>query len=77
MVLKRFASLDLIHPSSQARGHDNLSCLEFDKGIDDRTEIEESFSNEQLLAMEAHLPWYADFVNYWHAMCYPLSLVLN
>ena len=32
---------------------DHLSCLEFDKGIEDCTEIEESFPNEQLLVMEA------------------------
>ena len=43
---------------------DHLSCLEFDKGIEDRTEIEEWFPNEQLLAMEALFPWYAYFVNY-------------
>ena len=43
---------------------DHLSHLESDKGIEDYTEIEESFSNEKLLVMEAHLPWYADFVNY-------------
>ena len=42
----------------------HLSRLEFDKGIKDHIEIEESFLDEQLLAMEAHLPWYADFVNY-------------
>ena len=28
---------------------DHLSCLEPDKGIEDRTEIEESFPDEQLL----------------------------
>ena len=43
-------------------GH--LSRLESDKGIKDHAEIEESFPDEQLLAMEAHLPWYVDFVNY-------------
>ena len=43
---------------------DHLSRLESDKGIEDRTEIEESFPDEQLLAFEAQLPWYADFVNY-------------
>ena len=43
---------------------DHLSCLESDKGIGDRTKIEESFPYDQLLAMEAQLPWYADFVNY-------------
>ena len=42
----------------------HLSRLESDKGIEDRTEIEESFPDEQLLAMEAQFPWYADFVNY-------------
>ena len=51
------------------RGNENvvayhLSHLESDKGIENRTKIEESFPNEQLLAMEAHLPWYVDFVNY-------------
>ena len=43
---------------------DHFSHLESDKGIEDHTKIEESFSNEQLLVMEAHLSWYADFVNY-------------
>ena len=43
---------------------DHLSRLEFDKGIEDLIEIEESFPDEQLLAMEACLPWYVDFVNY-------------
>ena len=47
----------------------HLSRLESHKGIEDRTEIEESFPDKQLLAMEAHLPWYA--------MCYPIGLVLN
>ena len=51
------------------RGNENvvanhLSFLESDKGIEGHTEIEESFPNEQLLVMEAHLPGYADFVNY-------------
>ena len=51
------------------RGNENvvanhLSHLESDKGIGDRIEIEESFPDEQFLAMEAHFPWYADFVNY-------------
>ena len=43
---------------------DHLSRLESDKGIEDRTKIEESLPDEQLLVMEAYLPWYADFVNY-------------
>ena len=43
---------------------DHLSHLEYDKGIENRIEIEESFLDEQLLVMEAHFPWYADFVNY-------------
>ena len=43
---------------------DHLSRLEFDKGIEDPTKIEESFPDEQLLVMEAHLPWYVDFVKY-------------
>ena len=43
---------------------DHLSCLESNKGIKDHTEIEESFSDEQLLVMEAYLPWHVDFVNY-------------
>ena len=43
---------------------DHLSRLESNKGIEDRTEIEVSFPDEQLLAMEAHLPSYAGFVNY-------------
>ena len=43
---------------------DHLSCLEFDKGIEDCTEIEQSFPDEKLLAMEAYFPWYVDFVNY-------------
>ena len=40
------------------------SHLESDKGIEDFTEIEESFPDEQLLVMETHLPGYVDFVNY-------------
>ena len=43
---------------------DHLSHLESDKGVENRTEIEESLPDEQLLAMEAHFPWYANFVNY-------------
>ena len=43
---------------------DHLSRLVSDKGIEDLTEIEESFLDEQLLVMEAHLLWYAHFVNY-------------
>ena len=42
----------------------HLPHLESNKGIGDRTKIGESFPDEQLLAMKAHLPWYADFVNY-------------
>ena len=43
---------------------DHLSRLEAGKGIEDPAEIEESFPDEQLFVTEAHLPWYADFVNY-------------
>ena len=43
---------------------DHLSRLEFDKGIEDPTKIEESFPDEQLLVVEASLPWYADIVNF-------------
>ena len=43
---------------------DHLSRLESDKGIEKCTKIEKSFMDEQLLEMEAHLSWYADFVNY-------------
>ena len=43
---------------------DHLSRLEADKGIEDPAEIEESFLDEQLFVTEAHLPWYADFINY-------------
>ena len=43
---------------------DHLSRLESDKRIEDCTEIEESFPDKQLLAMEAHFPCYVDFVNY-------------
>ena len=34
----------------------HLSRLESNKGIEDPTEIEEFFRDEQLLVMEAHLP---------------------
>ena len=44
--------------------NDHLSHLEADKGIENPKEIEESFQDEQLLAMETHLQWYANFVNY-------------
>ena len=53
---------------------DHLSRLESDRGIEDPTEIEESFSDEQLLVMEAHLPWYVDFVNYLACNVLPLGL---
>ena len=43
---------------------DHLSRLESDKGVENHTEIEESFPDEQLLVMESHFPWYAYFVNY-------------
>ena len=51
------------------RGSENvvayhLSRLESNKGMEDCIEIDESFPNEQLLAMEAYFPWYADFANY-------------
>ena len=42
---------------------DHLSRLELDKGIEDPTEIEEFFPDEQLLAFKANLPWYANIVN--------------
>ena len=53
---------------------DHLSRLESDKGIENLTKIEESFSDEQLLAMEAQFPWYADFVNYLACNVLPLGL---
>ena len=53
---------------------DHISRLESNKGIEDRTEIEESFLDELLLAMEAHLPSYADFVNYLACNVLPLGL---
>ena len=43
---------------------DHLSHLEVDKGNENPKDIVEFFSNEQLFAMEIHLPCYADFVNY-------------
>ena len=43
---------------------DHLSRLEADKGIKDLEKFEESFPDEQLFVTEAHLPWYADFANY-------------
>ena len=43
---------------------DHLSRLEANKGIEDPTKIGESFLDEQLFVTEAHLPWYANFVNY-------------
>ena len=43
---------------------DHLSRLEVDKGIDEPMEIEESFSDEQLLVIEASLPWYTDIENF-------------
>ena len=53
---------------------DHLSRLKSDKGIKDYTEIEESFLDEQLLAMEAQFPWHADFVNYLACNVLPLGL---
>ena len=53
---------------------DHLSHLESDKGIEDHTKIEESFPDEQLLAMKAHLPWYVDFFNYLACNVLPLGL---
>ena len=53
---------------------DHLSHLESDKGIGDHTKIEESFLDEQFLAMEAHFPCYVDFVNYLACNVLPLGL---
>ena len=53
---------------------DHLSHLESNKGMEDRTEIKESFPDKQLLAMEAYLPWYADFANYLTCNVLPLGL---
>ena len=52
----------------------HLSRLESDKGIEDPTTIEEFFLDEQLLAMEAHFPWYSDFVNCLACNVLPLGL---
>ena len=52
----------------------HLSRLESNKGIGERTKIEESFPYEQFLAMEAHLPWYVDFVNYLACIVLPPRL---
>ena len=52
----------------------HLSHLESYKGIEDCLEIEESSLDEQLLAVEAHFPWYADFVNYLACNVLPLRL---
>ena len=52
----------------------HLSRLESDKRIEDITEIKESFPDEQLLVMEAHFPWYADFVNYLACNVLPFGL---
>ena len=53
---------------------EHLSRLESDKGIEDCTEIEESFLDEQLLTMEAQLPWHVDFVNYLACIVLPSRL---
>ena len=53
---------------------DHLSCLEADKGIEDPAEIEESFLDEHFFVTEAHLPWYANFVNYLACNVLPLDL---
>ena len=53
---------------------DHLSRLESDKGVEDPIETEESFSDEQLLVMEAHFPWYPGFVNYLACNVLPLGL---
>ena len=53
---------------------DHLSRLESYKGIEDCTEIEKSFPDEQLLVMEAYLPWYTDFINYLACNVLPLEL---
>ena len=53
---------------------DHLSCFKANKGIEELVEIKESFLDEQLLVMEAHLPWYADFVNYLACNVLPLEL---
>ena len=53
---------------------DHISCLESDKGIEDPMEIEGFFLDEQLLALEANLPWYADIVNFLACNVLPLEL---
>ena len=53
---------------------DHFSRLEANKRIEDLIEIKESFPDEQLFVMEAHLPWYADLVNYLAYNVLPLEL---
>ena len=47
---------------------DHLSRLELDQQKD-RACIQEMFPNEQLMRVEAIVPWYADYVN-WIVRCY-------
>lgn len=44
---------------------DYLSRLECEQAIKDKLDIDDSFSNEKILAAKfEQIPWYADFVNY-------------
>lgn len=52
---------------------DHLSRLEGGAHIVDQTHINEPFPDEQLFAIEK-VPWYADFVNYLVANCFPPDL---
>ena len=52
---------------------DHLSRLEGGAHIKDQTHINEFFPDEQLFAIKK-VPWYADFVNYLVANCFPPDL---
>jgi hypothetical protein len=43
---------------------DHLSRLENPLGVHDRSEIRDSFPDEQLMSITDSEPWYADFANY-------------
>ena len=51
----------------------HLSRLEFGEQRD-RACVQEMFPDEQLMRVEATMPWYADYVNYLACKVLPLDL---
>lgn len=53
---------------------DHLSHLEGDKAEKKIIENYRNFSDEQLLSIEAHVPWFPDFINFLVCQALPLNL---